>query len=67
MAKCTKYTDENNNIFTVNTQMYDVGLYIAVYKNGNILEQYGLNIDEDEFHNLLRNDIKEQNFKIINN
>jgi hypothetical protein len=50
------------------TQQYEVGLYVAVYKERDpIPDQFGVKIDEKEFHLKLRETIakKRKKFTII--
>ena len=56
----TKFKDGDKNIRIV-TQQYEVGLYVAVYDNdsGAFLDQFGIDMPEEEYHNTLREKFKD--------
>ena len=56
----TKFKDGNKNIRIV-TQQYEVGLYVAVYDDdsGAFLNQFGVNMPEEDYHNALREKFKD--------
>ena len=60
MAKITRFKDGNKNIRIV-TQQYEVGLYVAVYddKSDIFLNQFGIDIPEEEYHKMLREKFKD--------
>ena len=56
----TKFKDGDKNIRIV-TQQYEVGLYVAVYDNdsGVFLDQFGIDMPEEEYHKQLREKYKD--------
>ena len=36
------------------TQQYESGLYVAVYKNNRLIDQFGSNLKETAYHRILR-------------
>lgn len=56
----TKFKDGNENIRIV-TQQYELGLYVAIYDNdsGAFLNQYGVDMPEEEYHKWLRETFKD--------
>lgn len=60
MAKITRFKDGNKNIRII-TQQYEVGLYVAVYddKSGTFLNQFGIDMPEEEYHKILRKKFKD--------
>ena len=44
------------------TQQYEVGLYVCIYKNNRIVEQFGVNDSEEEF---IKNLEKSDDIEII--
>ena len=36
------------------TQQYQVGLYVAIYKNKRLINQFGSNLKETAYHRILR-------------
>ena len=42
----------DGNIYDVQWQEYEIGLYVCIYKNGKVIEQFGINNeDKDNFIN----------------
>lgn len=41
---------KGKDTFQIITQQYEVGLYVAIYRNGSIYEQLSLNKSEQDFH-----------------
>lgn len=58
----TRVRDNNvkRNIRIV-TQQYEVGLYIAIYDDdsGAFISQFGVDMPEEEYHNILREKYKD--------
>lgn len=44
--------------FKIITKQYSTSLYVAVYDKHGIVEQFGSDMSEDDFHNKLRKDFQ---------
>jgi len=60
----TRFKDNDKNIRIV-TQQYEVGLYVAVYDDDSdaFLDQFGVNMPEEDYHNALREKFKDSLIK----
>ncbi len=47
------------------TQQYEVGLYVAIYKNSLIDNQFGIDDTEAEFHKSLRENMEKENIEML--
>ena len=45
---------EDGKMLDIVTQQYQVGLYVAVYDGKRCIEQYNLDVPEEEFHKHLK-------------
>jgi len=49
---------KDGKILKVITQQYQIGLYVAIYDGNTCIDQFGLNVTEQEFHNSLKGKVK---------
>lgn len=63
MSRFIKVELNSGEIHDIGIQQYEVGLYVCIYKDGRMLDQFGLDITEDEFVQSLRDDKK---IKVLN-
>lgn len=50
-----KIREENGDILDVQCQQYLTGLYVCIYKNGQMLDQFGLDIPKEKFISAVKN------------
>lgn len=56
----TKIKTKKGKIFAFTTQQYEVGLYIMVTdEKGNLIDQFGSDLKEEEFHKKLKKEYTE--------
>ena len=56
MSTMLKAKTKENGEVEFGIQQYEVGLYVCIYKNGRVLDQFGLNTTEEEFITALESD-----------
>jgi hypothetical protein len=46
---------KDSSIIDVQVQQYEIGLYVCIYKEGYMLEQFGLDTTKEEFMQAVKN------------
>ena len=58
----TKF-DDNDSKMKIITQQYQIGTYVAVYKDGKMVDQGTSELSEEKFHEKLRKNLNKKNIK----
>jgi hypothetical protein len=52
----------NDNILDIAIQQYEIGLYVCIYQDGRMVDQFGSDLTEAKFIEKLKND---KNIEVI--
>jgi 5-hydroxyisourate hydrolase-like protein (transthyretin family) len=55
MGQSLKAKTDTDGEIEIAMQQYEIGLYVCIYKNGRMLDQFSLDTTEDEFIETLKN------------
>ncbi len=54
MGQSLKAKTDTDGEIEIAMQQYEIGLYVCIYKNGRMLDQFSLDTTEDEFIETLK-------------